>query len=214
MIMPTADLSCVGQDSSTAEDFAPICARAPWRASSSQELFQVAGKDYCGFFSAELQDYLFGLELDQYLESGGAKQRVLRKGLAATIAQSENFDKRMSAVLERVASSRSQNVITASIDLLVLLADRVVPMALKTALAETVRDENAAFVLSSVAARRGSWLTRILLKSRHEAVREGAVEAVATRPSLESRPVLCRVSQQDPSASIQARAKELVQENS
>ena len=212
MISPTADLLATGATSTTVGGFPTVCATVPWTPAPSDAGSAIRGAEKYRFFTVELDDFLFALSLDRYFQAAGPKQRTLRRALAATISQSEHSDARIRSVLDGLASSRSQSVIAASIDLLLQVGPRVVPFALRVALTDSVENQDVAFVLGQVGARQAKWLTYIFLKSSNPAVREGALEAVATRAPLESKPVLERVARSDGSASLRARACELIED--
>jgi len=158
-------------------------------------------------------DYFFTSKIGQYLSALGLKQKRLRVGLASSLAQSTNLIERIRMVLDKAASLRSQDSLLAAIDLLSELDKGIVQMAIRAAFEMKSDNENVAFMLAMAAGRRQKRIIKdVLLLSHHTAMREAAIELLASLEPLEAKPTLERIAEEDESPALRKRATELLSE--
>ena len=161
----------------------------------------------------EADDCFFTIKLDEYLSALGGEQKRLRAGLASSLAQSTNLIERIRMVLDTAASLRSQDSLLAAIDLLSELDNGVVQMATRAAFETKSDDENAVFMLAMAAGRRQKRLIKdVFLLSHHPAMREAAIELLASLEPLEAKPTLERVAREDESPALRHRAAKILDE--
>ena len=154
----------------------------------------------------------FNLALSEYVSARGSAQKKQRQQLLSWIETSTSQDQKIAQVLEEVAKLRTQEVMEAAIDLLAPLGNVIVARAYHMALKPTLDNENAAFVLASAAGRAAENTLDVLLCSKHDAIREAAVELAANLPSARGKPVLRRIAAEDKSPALRARAEELLED--
>jgi hypothetical protein len=162
--------------------------------------------------TADFDEFVFEIELQQYLTSKGPAQRTQRRALSNSLLSTEAFGKWLWVICSFVAESPSQDVIGAAIDLLATLGGKIADFAIKMAFAEAIPDANVAFVVAAAAAYNGPFVPRMLLKSQHRPVREGVIETVAACGVIEAESLLSAIASSDESLALRVRAKELLEE--
>ncbi len=160
------------------------------------------------------EEVCFSETLNGYFAARGPEIRAKREALLRRMKQPPYLPSRARAVLDFVRQSPSEEVLEAAIDLLSGAGVRVVRMAEKMAFEETINEgEDAAFALATAAGRIDEEvMTRILLVSRHEVIREAAIELLADLPPARAKPALERRMREDPSECIKKRASQLLAE--
>ena len=154
----------------------------------------------------------FATALSAYFSTKGKQQRDLRLKLWNSIQKSEDPKRKLQLALEKVFSLNSQSSLPAAIDLLEVFNRLLVPALLSIVLTDKIQNSNAAYALAMAAGRADPNIISILLNSRHEVMREAALEILSTLAPYESKVPLQRVSETDPSSMLRQRALELLAE--
>jgi hypothetical protein len=163
------------------------------------------------FLPGLVDEIIFQLGLGAYFDARGTEQKKLREDLWSELRQAKEIEEKLAMVLAMVESRKSQDTIAAAIDLLTPFADHLGPLAVQLAFEDLI-DENVAFVLTSALCRQLQGFARFLVASRHTAVREAVIEALADASAPEAQPLLLAIARSDPSPSLRERAKQVLDE--
>jgi hypothetical protein len=160
----------------------------------------------------EAEEAFFRIQLQEYFSARGPEQRRRRQQVLSWMTQSKAQDANIRQVFEMVAEKGSQEVIEAAVDLLTGLGRRTERLASDLAFQPTLQNDDVAFVVALAAGRANPNVVSMLLYSKHNAIREAAVELAADMPPAQAKPILRRVAQDDSSSYLRNRAGDLLEE--
>ena len=160
----------------------------------------------------EADEAFFRIQLQEYFSARGPEQRRLRQQVLSWMTQSKAQDAKIRQVLEMVMEMRSQEVLEAAVDLLTGLGRRTERLAAELVFKPNLQSDDVAFVVASAAGRANPNFVSELWYSKHNAIREAAVELAADMPAAQAKPILRHVAQDDKSSYLRNRAEDLLEE--
>jgi hypothetical protein len=164
----------------------------------------------------DASEIIFSAVLDYYLQSKGLEQRQRRQDLVRRLANSRYSEKRVNQVLAKLSEFASEDRLTAAIDLLaeadLPARSRAIDLAVPRKEAREPSDDEL-YVIGMAAAKADSkMIHRVLLRSPRQAVREAGVDALADQSTIEAKPLLKKVAENDGSPYLRKRAMSLLEE--